>query len=254
MSINHPGADDARQPPPLRRGTLPGGMAAIPVRASGEYSPTLRAPNPLQRQTANRPAPPSAVALARRTDPPVTLEPPDEQSPSSGRPGARDAEVARRARVQAESQSPGASYPPAIAPAPPRAAPAPLSEAALETAAIEGGLVWLAKRVARDRKAIYALVTALATGGGVFAIKTATETPPPVDTVKQAELAAVTSRLSILEAERAAALGRELKKDELIRCLRSRYDEAHQQTLPAPDKMGSAQRPRAWKDDCGANP
>lgn len=145
LSVNHPGVEDANQPPPARRGTLPGGMAAIPVRTSGEYQPTLPAPNPLQRQTVQRPAPPSAVALARRTDPPPPAETPVPESLSGGQSDAptsqraedrekvlerelakeraRRLEVERQARVKAESQGPGPYQAPIVVPERPSRAP-----------------------------------------------------------------------------------------------------------------------------------
>lgn len=132
---HHPGVEGAPQPPPLRRGTLPGGMSAIPQAPAvpGELAPTLPAQNPLQRMTVRRPAPPSAVTLARRSDPPVGAEPPRSQTPASGQPATplpppsldpRDAQIAalraraetaerdkaeleRQQRVQVESKGPG---------------------------------------------------------------------------------------------------------------------------------------------------
>lgn len=87
-NVRHPGVDGAPQAPPLRKGTLPGGMAAIPARASGEFLPTLPVPNPLQRQTIRRPTPPSAALLARRTPIPPSDDPPGPADAATGAPGA----------------------------------------------------------------------------------------------------------------------------------------------------------------------
>lgn len=88
-AVHHPGVEDAPQPPPQRRGTLPGGMAAIPARASGEFAPTLPAPKqPSLKKTWRVPTPPSAAALARRSDPPTGTEPPPRTDAPTGQPGA----------------------------------------------------------------------------------------------------------------------------------------------------------------------
>jgi hypothetical protein len=91
LSVNHPGVDGVAQPVP-RKSTLVG-MGT--VRPSGEFQPTLPAPNPLRYQTAQRPAPPSTVALARRTDPPAGsaatptgIRVPSDETRSDKPPGA----------------------------------------------------------------------------------------------------------------------------------------------------------------------
>jgi hypothetical protein len=113
------------------------------ARPSGEYAPTLPAPNPLEKKTWRLPTPPSALAQARRTPVPPSDDPPaEESSPQSLQDGqeavlrkaladerektraaeARAAELERQARVQAEAASP-ATYPPAVTPPAAPAAP-----------------------------------------------------------------------------------------------------------------------------------
>jgi len=141
-AVHHPGLEGSAQPPPNRRGTLPGGMAAIPV-ASGEFARTLPAPNPLQKKTWRVPTPPSAVAAARRTDPPARAEPltmsirvPADEPAQSARQRDREAileaelaksraakaEAERQLRVQLESKGQG-PYQTPIVTTPPTAPP-----------------------------------------------------------------------------------------------------------------------------------
>jgi hypothetical protein len=156
-AVRHSGVDGVPQTLPKRSATLTGlpapaapGSKPPPVpRLPGELAPTLKAPpNPLQHKTIRQPAPPSAVAAARRTDPPVGIRvPPDEARstlppgsslpPASLTPDAGSleavrrravaaetelAELKRQARVRAETASP-ATYPPPVSPP---AAPAPV--------------------------------------------------------------------------------------------------------------------------------
>jgi hypothetical protein len=148
-AVNHPGVDGVAQPAP-RKATLTGLGAQRP---SGEYAPTLPAPpDPPLKKTWRLPTPPSAVALARRTDPPQA----DDTLPAPGEPGgqpeassgptslelqvaalraraeaaeAAKAELERQARVRSESQGPGPYQAPVVV-APERPSKAPESSAA----------------------------------------------------------------------------------------------------------------------------
>jgi hypothetical protein len=128
-----------------RKSTLVGIGAQRP---SGEYAPTLPAPaDPPLKKTWRLPTPPSAVALARRTDPPPPVDTLPAPGAAAGRPGgslppvsgdpdetvrealrrraeaaeakiaaaeARAQEAERRHRVQLESQGPGPYQSPVI--------------------------------------------------------------------------------------------------------------------------------------------
>jgi hypothetical protein len=125
---------------PERNPTLSGLPAppALPL----EHAPTKPAPrNPLEKKTWRLPAPPSALAQARRTDPPPgilvpadevrpTIPPGATLPPASLTPDAGSleavrrraekaetelAEMKRQARVRAEAASP-ATYPPSVSP------------------------------------------------------------------------------------------------------------------------------------------
>lgn len=86
--VRHPGVDGANQPPPARRGTLPGMPALRAPKVPLEGAETLPAPNPLQRQTIRRPTPPSAVAAMRRTPVPPGEEAQKELDAPQAQPGA----------------------------------------------------------------------------------------------------------------------------------------------------------------------
>lgn len=142
-AVRHSAVDGApQQLPAHRKGTLTGlgavGLGMPPLPA--EVAPTLPAPNPLQRSTVRRPTPPSSVALARRSDPPVgSASPPPADAatgqlgaslpPPSGDPEvavrealrrraeaaeARAAELERQSRVREESLQPGPYQPPVV--------------------------------------------------------------------------------------------------------------------------------------------
>jgi hypothetical protein len=131
---------------PERSPTLSGLPAPPPL--PGELAPTMKAPtNPLEKKTWRLPTPPSALANARRTDPPAapdtpptSIRVPADETRATGRPGAslpppskspeaatiealrrraEEAEAARakaerELRVQLESKGPGPYQPPIV--------------------------------------------------------------------------------------------------------------------------------------------
>ncbi len=88
-AVKHPGVDGADQDAPKKSTTLTG-FPGVPLDARplpAERAKTRRAPSPWG-QTVLKPPPPSSVALARRSEPPATSEPPAPQTNASGRPDA----------------------------------------------------------------------------------------------------------------------------------------------------------------------
>jgi hypothetical protein len=200
---------------PTRTGTLPG-MPAV----SGEHAATLPAPR-VDAPTRRVPTP---------TDVRIDLGTP--LPPPSDRPEGAVIEALRRRAEAAEAR---------LQHAPPASVPPATDQALGRSVRFLVARFWPL------------LLAAVGLGGGAVATARPTADPAKV-AATTAELAAVQSRLTILEAERSAAQSREVQRDAMIRCLRRLYDEAHQQTLPAPDRMGTAQKPRPWKDDCGQLP
>jgi hypothetical protein len=104
-----PEREAVRQPraePAKRTATLPGIPSVQVPRHSGEFAETLPAPNPLEKRTWRLPTPPSALAIARRTDPPEAQE---------ARPGAPAAPDERQSvpRESVATRPPATSLPPA---------------------------------------------------------------------------------------------------------------------------------------------
>lgn len=166
---HHPGVEDAPQAPPQRRGTLPGGMAAIPALTSGEFAPTLPAPNPLQKKTWRVPTPPSAALLARRTPVPPPDDPPAPQSAADGQLAAvlaeRDrlrgelAQAQRDARAAAEAKL--ETYPPKVEPQR-RPSPVPSSTPRADSIRPDGTVESLRKAQTRFYLGLGAFLAALA--------------------------------------------------------------------------------------------
>lgn len=96
-AVRHPGLEGADQPQPPRTGTLPGMPALKPPPLPLEVAPTRRAPSPWSK-TVMRPAPPSSRAVAVRSDPPPSLEPPAQAAAATRQPEAL-AEALRRAEA-----------------------------------------------------------------------------------------------------------------------------------------------------------
>jgi hypothetical protein len=243
-AVNHPGVDGAPQRQPDRRGTLPGGMAA----ASSEYAPTVPSPPPLPlKQTWRVPTPPSAVALARRSDPPASADPPASESPSAGRLEAKElmaelakarAEIAerdRRDRVQLESRGPGPYQPPIER----RPSPVPSSAPSKTDAAIG-----LTVRHLLSKAAPF-LLAAAGIGGGITAVAKPSADPAKTDAVLASQ-EAMRADVALLREQVAGMLKREAARDQYVLCLEEVLDDVGEQVLPAQDRLGSAAPLRAY--------
>ena len=266
-AVHHPGVEDAPQAPPNRRGTLPGGMAAIPARASGEFAPTLPAPNPLQRQTVRRPIPPSAVAASRRSDPPTTTEPSPAESPVQSQrhpsplpaPSQRpeDARVAAQAReierLRGERDKAREEAEKAHARALEVASrPPPESTEGVSNETI-GRIVREVTNAIGKKLGLPAVFMACLGGGG-YAVHVANEKPvaPPVTAAeldKRLEKfeAKVVTRIDNLTTTQNGAI-------DVIRCVRKKTNQIGGSLLPAPDRMGAALKQSPYEDDCPDSP
>ncbi len=274
-AVRHTGVDGVPVAPVQRRQTL-GGMPAPPAPESApppprlplEHAETKPAPaNPLRKATWRVPTPPSAVALARRSDHPAAPETPVPESAPQGQPDrstplpppsrdpaeatilaarrraeaaeARLAELERRDRIRAETEQ--ASFPPPVMPAP---APKPTVEA--EPAVLS----WLIASATRNAKAIKALVAAFGIAGGGAAITVATDDKPAVETALRTELDAEKRKTSLMRQQLDGSLNREAAWQDYTNCLAEQQATYFAQLLPATDRMGSADKPKPFLDKC----
>lgn len=252
----HPGVEGADQPAPKRSATLTG-MPAAP-RLPGELAPTLPAQNPLRKQTWRIPTPPSAVAIARRSEPPGAepLPPPSQDPDAASREAlrrraeaaeAKAAELERRERVRAETDSP-ATFPPRVEKSTDQRGMAPgrghtsgdaKTDSAAPDAAIGRSLRYLAGR-------LWPLFLAAAgVGGGVTAVAKPSVDPAKADAVLASQ-EAMRADVALLREQVAGMLKREAARDQYTQCLEEALEDMGSQLLPAPDRQGSAAPLRAW--------
>lgn len=238
---------EPRAVPPKRTATMPG-IPSVPIAPPlpAELAATRHAPaNPLRAKTWRIPTPPSAVALARRSDPPEGDPlPPPSQSPDAAsqealrrRAEGAEAELAelrRRERVRAETASPN-TFPPRVAERgdvqPPKSAP--------PDAALGRSLRYLAGR-------LWPLFLAAAgVGGGVTAVAKPTVDPAKADAVLASQQA-MQADVALLREQVAGMLKREAARDQYTTCLEEALEDMGSQLLPAQDRQGSAAPLRAW--------
>ena len=247
---HHPGVEDAPQAPPQRRGTLPGGMAAIPALTSGEFAPTLPAPNPLQKKTWRVPTPPSAALLARRTPVPPPDDPPAPQSAADGQLAAvlaeRDrlrgelAQAQRDARAAAEAKL--ETYPPKVEQRIPTPVPSSAPEAKVDRAV--GSLVRVGLR-----KLWPLFVAAAGIGGGATAVLKPSADPAKADATL-ANVEAIHRDLGLVRTQLDGVLDREATRDDFTECLYEQQADYFEQLLPSQQKLVTGQLQRTWVDRC----
>ncbi len=224
------------------------GIPSVPL-APGlppELAATKPVPrNPLRAETWRIPSPPSAVALARRSDPPEPEPlPPPSQNPAAAsqealrrRAEGAEAELAelrRRERVRAETASPN-TFPPRVAERgdvqPPKSSP--------PDAALGRSLRYLAGR-------LWPLFLAAAgVGGGVTAVAKPTVDPAKADAVLASQQA-MQADVALLREQVAGMLKREAARDQYTTCLEEALEDMGSQLLPAQDRQGAAAPLRAW--------
>jgi hypothetical protein len=160
------------------------------------------------------------------------------------------AELERQARVRAETDSPASFPPPVLGKSPQTKVTTSSTPPSLETAQIEGALVWLTKRAVQNRKAIFGIIAALGVGGGGVAMKAANEKPQPPPVTAEQLTAAMKPISDSIKANTKAT--NDLIR--LVKCLRRQQNDLGSSLLPAKDHMGSARKPQPWEDECGENP
>jgi hypothetical protein len=225
-------------------------LADLPKAAPPERKPTLKGlspPNPLEKKTWRLPTPPSALANARRTDPPASPAPPatgiripDDETPRDGHPGlaaelAELAEFRRRERVQAESRQPGPYQPPLRT-----QSPVPSSGPAKVDQAIGATMRLLFARYS------WPLLAALGVGGAV--LKPAAD-PAKADATL-AKLEELTRKVDRVAARQDAALDREPELLDFVECLYEQQREYFEQLLPSQERLITGELRRAWVDRC----
>lgn len=265
-AVHHSGVDGVPQARPVRRGTLPGGMAAIPV-SSGEYAPTLKAPAPpTLKQTWRVPTPPSAVAQARRSDPPTSAEsapvetppvslrkasplPAPSQRPEQAavealrrRAEAAEAKAADADRLRRERDEARAATTPTIAPESHHG----LSDETIGKLVRELGGI-LAKKIGLPA----ALLAML--GGGGYAMHAASEKPAPPP-LTAAQLDAAIDKLRTRKGGLDDVTRAVNDLAQVSKCTRRKVTQIGESVLPAPDHMGAQRKPQPFEDDCPENP
>lgn len=256
-AVRHAGVDGAPQVlPPHRRGTLPGGIAALPVPPPlpGELAPTIKAPaRPLLKQTWRVPTPPSTVAMARRSDRPPTPESSVSPGPSSGRAGDREtileaelaksrAEVARLERdARAAAEARQVTYPPKVEQR--SQTPVPSSAPTKSDAALGAGVRHLLGKFAPF------LLAAAGIGGGVTAVAKPSADPEKAD----ATLASVEElgrKLDRVDTKVNGLLDREPQLTEFVECLYEQQADYFEQLLPSQQRLVTGSLQRTWVDRC----
>lgn len=188
--------------PPAPKPTLSGLPAPPPLPI--EHAPTVKVParSPL-KEIWRVPTPPSAVAQARRSDPPTSAELAPVESPHSERAASREAilegevtklraekaELKRQARIAAESKAPGPYQVPIVA-----APPAPTAESIHP----DGSLASLRKAQTRLYIGLAALLAVIAVPLGAWLSAAA-------EAKAKSETAAVKADNATSTAERADA-------------------------------------------------
>lgn len=243
-----------RAEPPKRTATLPGIPSVAVPRQSGEFAPTLPAPNPLEKRTWRLPTPPSALAHARRTDPPAGVEPPPtsirvpaDNEPSSGQPGAsaellaaraKLAEYERRERVQVESRGPGPYQPPLRS-----QSPVPSSAPSKADAALGMTVRHLLAKAAPF------LLAAAGIGGGVTAIAKPSADPAKTDATL-ANIEELGRKIDRVDTKVNGLLDREPQLTEFVECLYEQQADYFEQLLPSQQRLVTGSLQRTWVDRC----
>jgi hypothetical protein len=250
---NHPGVDGAPIAPPVpRKLTSPGGFV-IP-RLPGELSPTLPAENPLRKKTWRVPTPPSAVAQARRSDPPTTSDQPATtdapQSRSEAREAILEAELAEvRHRLaqserdrRAEAEARQDTFPPKVetrhqrSPSP---VPSSTPDAKLERA-VGGTVVLLAKRFGWP---------AIAVALGIAGVAKPAADPGAVQASKE-NTEALRAEMSVMHEQLTSALKWMAAQSAYTQCIEESLDDMGEQVLPAQDKLANPTPLRAYIKRC----
>lgn len=246
-AVRHPGVDGVDQPPP-RRGTLTGMPAPaamgsrpppLPPRLPTELAPTIKAPaRPTLKQTWRLPTPPSALARARRTDPPVGDESSASADAPESTPGASAELVAAHARIaQLERDARAAadtrivSYPP---PVQRTQTPVPNS-----TAPKASDWEKLRFKVATAIVAALVIVIAALSYWAVAAIDAKTAA------IKEAQEAKSKADSRDAQWRQWASVVTWIQD-----CRNGQQLDVNEMLLPAPDKMGSARKPEPWIVKC----
>jgi hypothetical protein len=244
-----------RAEPPKRTVTLPG-IPTVELPKPPELAPTMPAPEkPPPRKTWRLPTPPSALALARRSDPPADAEPPptsirvppDEPAPS-GRAGDREAildgELAKtRSRVaelerdlRAATEAKQVTYPPKVV-AQRSVSPVPRSTPSMPPSS--GDWAKLRFKVATAIVGALVLVIAALAYWGVAAINAKTEA------IKAAQEAKAKADSRDAQWRQWASVVTWIQD-----CRNGQQLDVNEMLLPAPDKMGSARKPEPWIVKC----
>jgi len=259
-NVRHPAVDGVAQSPPIRKGTLPGGLTAIPHPPAlpSEHAPTVPAPRARFQETLRQPTPPSTMAAARRTPVPS----PDEATPDQDAPvslpeaqeailrqalaeeRAKVARLERDARAAAEAKV--ETFPPKIEQRHP--SPVPSSAPSKVDAAIGKAVRTTATRLA-ERYGLMPLLLVFGLGGSVVAIAKPTADPAKTDAVLASQ-EAMRADVALLREQVAGMLKREAGRDQYTKCLEESLDEIGEQLLPAQDRLGSASPLRAYVKRC----
>ncbi len=267
-AVRHPGVDGVPQAAPKRSATLTG-LVAPPAPGSQPppLPPTKPAPprHPL-KATWRVPTPPSAAALARRSDPPPHGSPPEpdvDQEPVTAveSPQARQAsreqqleakllessrelaELRRQARVQAETASPASHYP--LGPPARHQSPVPSSGPA-GGIRIEGPGGF---KLTVPQAVVLAVLASAGLGGGAIAIAKPSADPSKTDAMLVSQ-EATRADVALLREQTAGMLKREAARDQYVRCLEESLDEVGEQLLPAVDRLQNASPLRAYTKRC----
>ncbi len=243
-STDYAASQDHVRPELARKETFRGIGALKPPALPGELAPTLKAPaRPTLKETWNVPAPPLAVALARRTPVPSSGETPSRTDAAMGRPEAsaeltealaKLAEYERRERVQVESRGPGPYQPPLRSQSPvPSSTPAKVDQA-----------LGMTVRHLLAKAAPF-LLAAAGIGGGVTAVAKPSADPAKTDAVLASQ-EAMRADVALIREQMAGVLKREAARDQYTLCLEEVLDDVGEQVLPATDRLGSAVPLRAY--------
>lgn len=260
-AVHHPGVDGVDQAPPRKSSTLTGLPAApgLPV----ELAPTRPAPrNPLRHQTWRIPTPPSAMAQARRSEPPPTDGASQAADAATGQPDATARELAEarhriaqyerdeRARAEASLQT----YPPAISeksPDPRGILPDGRHTSAAgktDSAAPDSKLDRALGQTIRLLFARYGWPLLAAAGIGGAVLKPAADPAKTEATLAKTEQ--IMRELTLTRQQLNGLLDREAARDVYLQCLAEQQAEYFAQLSPAPDKMGAAAPLKPFIDRC----
>lgn len=229
-------ARDQRRADDPRRQTNPGGVMAVKLPGAPtlplEHSETIPArahAYPTQRATP-------AGGLVAQTPDGASLEALRRRAEAAE---DRAAELERRERVRAETDSPAASFPPPVQRSP---SPIPSSTAKADQA------IGLTVRVVIGKLAPY-LVAAAGVGGGATAVLKPSAEPSKVEAIL-AKLEDVERNQARLEAKANGLLDREPQLTEFVECLYEQQADYFEQLLPSQQRLVTGSLQRTWVDRC----